>query len=70
MALEPPLLLLDEPSASMDPPGKRALANTLASLAAAMLIATHDLAFARLCCDSAVLLRNGVLEPWPLNAEL
>jgi cobalt/nickel transport system ATP-binding protein len=42
----PPLLLLDEPSASLDPPGKRALARLLGGLGAAMLIATHDLDFA------------------------
>jgi len=42
----PPLLLLDEPSAGLDPPGKRALAGLLDRLGAAMLFATHDLEFA------------------------
>jgi cobalt/nickel transport system ATP-binding protein len=42
----PPLLLLDEPSAGLDPPGKLALARLLGGLGAAMLIATHDLDFA------------------------
>ncbi|MFH1267261.1 MAG: ABC transporter ATP-binding protein [Planctomycetota bacterium] len=42
----PPLLLLDEPSASLDPPGKQALARLLGELSTAMLIATHDLEFA------------------------
>jgi cobalt/nickel transport system ATP-binding protein len=42
----PPLLLLDEPSAGLDPPGKQALARLLEKQGAAMLIATHDLDFA------------------------
>jgi cobalt/nickel transport system ATP-binding protein len=70
LVLNPPLLLLDEPSSSLDPPGKRALAQSLASLDAGMLIATHDLPFARLCCTRSVCLKDGRLEPWPLDKDL
>ena len=58
---EPSLLLLDEPSANLDPPGKRRLASRLKSLAATMLVATHDLDFADLCCDRFLLLQSGGL---------
>jgi cobalt/nickel transport system ATP-binding protein len=59
LVAEPPLLLLDEPSAGLDPPGKRRLARLLGSLEAAMLIATHDLEFARGLCNRFVLLEGG-----------
>ena len=55
----PPLLLLDEPSASLDPPGRRALASILDRLDAAMLIATHDLDFACRLCRRFIVLEGG-----------
>jgi cobalt/nickel transport system ATP-binding protein len=59
LVAEPPLLLLDEPSAGLDPPAKRGLADLLRQQPAAMLVATHDLAFARRFCDRFVMLAEG-----------
>ncbi|HNS00359.1 MAG TPA: ABC transporter ATP-binding protein [Planctomycetota bacterium] len=59
VVLDPPLLLLDEPSSGLDPLGKRALATTLSGLDAAMLIATHDLEFAARLCSRFILLEGG-----------
>lgn len=56
---DPPLLLLDEPSASLDPPGRRSLARLLDRLDAAILIATHDLDFACRFCRRFIVLENG-----------
>ncbi len=61
MASEPPVLILDEPTAGQDEEGKRRIAAAIArqrTRGCAMVI-THDLAFARRVCDHAVLLRNG-----------
>jgi energy-coupling factor transporter ATP-binding protein EcfA2 len=58
---KPPLLLLDEPSAALDPVGKEETAGLLVSLNTAMLIATHDLAFARSVCNRFVVLVNGTI---------
>ena len=55
----PPLLLLDEPSAALDSPGKRRLARLLRSLPAAILFATHDLGFAADLADRFVLIEEG-----------
>jgi cobalt/nickel transport system ATP-binding protein len=59
---EPAILLLDEPTAGLDPPTKRRFGNLLTELPSAMLIATHDLEFARLCCHEFVLLERGRLR--------
>jgi cobalt/nickel transport system ATP-binding protein len=58
----PPLLLLDEPSAALDPPGKRDLARLLGRLDAAMLIATHDLDFAASLCTRHIVLDRGRID--------
>lgn len=57
----PPLLLLDEPSAGLDPPGKMSLARHLAALPAAILLATHDLPFAARVCTRYLLVGDGRL---------
>jgi energy-coupling factor transporter ATP-binding protein EcfA2 len=61
IASRPPLLILDEPTAGQDEPGRARIAAAITQQrehGCAMVI-THDLAFARRVCDRAVLLRNG-----------
>jgi cobalt/nickel transport system ATP-binding protein len=59
LVMKPPLLLLDEPSAGLDPPGKRALAGLLGDLDSAMIMATHDLDFASRLCRRFIVLGGG-----------
>ena len=59
LVTNPPLLLLDEPSAGLDPPAKRQLAKFLSLSSAAQLIATHDIVFASRVCRRYVLLEQG-----------
>jgi len=61
LVARPSLLLLDEPSAGLDPPGKLELARRLASLDAAVLMATHDLEFAARVCRRFLLLDGGAV---------
>jgi cobalt/nickel transport system ATP-binding protein len=61
LATEPSLLLLDEPTAGLDPPGKRALSALLENIDAAMMIATHDLEFAARLCTRFLMLDQGRL---------
>jgi len=59
LAVEPEILVLDEPTTFLDPPGQRALAQLLASLPQAKILITHDMRFARALCSRAVFFSNG-----------
>ncbi|MEI9938805.1 MAG: ABC transporter ATP-binding protein [Pseudomonadota bacterium] len=61
LAYEPSILLLDEPSAGLDPRGRRELIDILAGLPVTRVIATHDLALVAELCSRALLLDGGVL---------
>ncbi|TGD87027.1 ABC transporter ATP-binding protein [Mycolicibacterium sp. CH28] len=61
LACEPEILVLDEPSANLDPVARRELAETLATLSATMVIVTHDLPYAAQLCDRAIVLDGGVV---------
>jgi cobalt/nickel transport system ATP-binding protein len=61
LACEPEVLVLDEPSANLDPVARRELAETLADLEATMLIVTHDLPYAAQLCDRAIVMDGGVV---------
>lgn len=71
LACEPEVLVLDEPSANLDPLSRRELAETLQGLDATMLIVTHDLPYAAQLCDRAVVMAEGaVVADGPINAIL
>jgi ABC-type polar amino acid transport system ATPase subunit len=62
LALDPPLLLMDEPTAALDPARRGALAETLRALAAAgraLLITTHDVEFAKAVADEVAVIAAG-----------
>ena len=59
LTLDPELILMDEPSAALDPKNRRNLIEILQGLPCAMLIASHDLDFIYDTCDRVVLLYEG-----------
>lgn len=61
LACRPEILVLDEPSANLDPVARRELAETLMTLDATLLIVTHDLPYAAQLCDRAVVMDSGVI---------
>ena len=61
LAMDPEILVLDEPTTFLDPPGKRALADLLSGLPQAKILVTHDIGFARAMCTRAVFFQNGTI---------
>jgi cobalt/nickel transport system ATP-binding protein len=61
LAMQPEILVLDEPSSNLDPAGRRELSDILRSLHITMLIVTHDLPYALELCPRAVVMNEGVL---------
>lgn len=61
LAMEPSLLVLDEPTTYLDPPGQRDLARFLKTLPQAKLIVSHDILFARSLATRAVFFEKGVV---------
>ncbi len=61
LAMEPEILVLDEPSSNLDPAGRRELADILTSLDITMLMVTHDLPYALDLCPRALVMNDGVI---------
>ncbi|WP_457207763.1 energy-coupling factor ABC transporter ATP-binding protein [Nocardioides sp. P5_C9_2] len=61
LAMEPEVLVLDEPSSNLDPASRRELADILRSLDVTVLMVTHDLPYALQLCPRAVVLSDGAV---------
>jgi cobalt/nickel transport system ATP-binding protein len=59
LAMDPEVLVLDEPTTFLDPPGQRELAKLLGGLPQAKLLVTHDVEFARSLATRAVFFERG-----------
>jgi cobalt/nickel transport system ATP-binding protein len=59
LAMRPRLLVLDEPSANLDPRARRELLEVLERIERTMLVVTHDLPFAAELCERAIVLSGG-----------
>ena len=59
LALQPQALLLDEPTAFLDPRARRTLLHVLQSRPEALVVATHDLDFALELCTHVLVLEGG-----------
>ena len=61
LAMEPEILVLDEPSSNLDPTSRRELAEILESLPVTILMVTHDLPYAAQLCERSLVLHDGVI---------
>ncbi|MEU3348692.1 ABC transporter ATP-binding protein [Streptomyces sp. NPDC006700] len=70
LAMEPEILVLDEPSSNLDPASRRELADILRSLDVTVLMVTHDLPYALELCPRALVLSDGVIAADGATGEL
>jgi len=59
LAMQPQVLVLDEPSSNLDPASRRELADIITGLDVTVLMVTHDLPYALQLCGRSVLLDGG-----------
>lgn len=70
LAMQPEILVFDEPSAQLDPRSRRQLIELLQTLPQTQLIATHDLDLALELCDRTLILSEGRLVYDGLTADV
>jgi cobalt/nickel transport system ATP-binding protein len=61
LAMDPQILVLDEPTSNLDPAARRDLADILVTLPVTAIIVTHDLPYALELCPRSVILNDGVV---------
>jgi cobalt/nickel transport system ATP-binding protein len=59
LAMEPEILVLDEPSSNLDPASRRELAEIVERLDITLLMVTHDLPYALQICPRSVVMSRG-----------
>ncbi len=70
LSMDPEILVLDEPSAGLDPQARRNFIRLLAELKQTMLVATHDLALVREICTRTLILDSGRIAADGRTAEI
>ncbi len=61
LAMEPEILVMDEPAASLDPKARRNLINLLKTFAHSKIIASHDLDLILDVCERCIVIGNGTV---------
>lgn len=59
LAMQPHVLVLDEPTSNLDPRARRHMLQLLGGLDSTMIVATHDMDLAWELCDRAIVLDGG-----------
>jgi energy-coupling factor transport system ATP-binding protein len=68
LSLQPEVLILDEPTASLDPKSEEMLLEVLAALPMTKVLITHDLFFIRRLCKRTVVLHQGrIIRDYPTD---
>lgn len=70
LSMNPEVLVLDEPTAGLDPRARRTLINLLRDLPITMLVSTHDLAMVKELFPRTIIMDNGEIVADGLTMEI
>jgi cobalt/nickel transport system ATP-binding protein len=70
LSMSPDILVMDEPSAGLDPRARRQLIELLKTFKHSKIIATHDLDMVLDICERTIIIHNGKIEADGLTAEI
>lgn len=70
LSMSPDILLMDEPTAGLDPKARRRLIELLKGFTHTKIIATHDLDMAYELCDRVIIIKNGLIAADGIAQEL
>ena len=70
LSMEPSVLVFDEPSAGLDPRGRRELIDLLNTLSQTLIVSTHDLELARAAFPRSIVVDGGRIVADAPTAEL
>lgn len=70
LSMSPDILVMDEPTSSLDPAARRRLISLLKSFTHTKIIATHDLDMVLDLCERTIIIRDGVVAADGKSAEL
>lgn len=70
LAMEPDILVLDEPSSNLDPASRRELSEILLSLDVTIMMVTHDIPYALEICPESAILNDGKIVARGTTREL
>ncbi len=70
LSMDPEILVLDEPTAGLDPRGRRSLIDLLRDLPLTMLVSTHDMRLVRELFPRLIILDEGLIVADGPSADL
>jgi cobalt/nickel transport system ATP-binding protein len=59
LVMEPLIVMLDEPTSSLDPRARREVTELLRGLGVSMIMSTHDMTLARNVCERVIVMQSG-----------
>jgi cobalt/nickel transport system ATP-binding protein len=70
LSMQPDILVMDEPTAALDPKSRRRLMKLLQNIGQTKIITSHDLDMVFELCERTIVLKNGVIAADGLTSEI
>lgn len=70
LSMEPDVLIMDEPTANLDPGARRQIIDQLKTFTHTCLIATHDLEMVRELCQRTLIMKDGIIVADGKNPDI